>query len=489
MSFLAVLLLATHVYATTTIGIDMGSESFQMGYGSIKQRRSKLIESEDGDESWPSSISFKNAQATVTDKEDDSIRYFTPLIGAPANTTYTIPNYELVQDEDRVLIQTGEQKLSPELLASHVLDYAKSTAEQVFDEEIKDVVLTVPAHWTRIQRQSLLAAAKPAKLNVLSLINENTAAALSYGLNRWDDITDHYVLFYNIGASYTQCSIVRYSLADKFINKKLNKKVENIEVIGTEVNPLFNGRILDERYAEALKIPLAQAQQKKHNLVDKKEIADFEFSWRQIEHMLTDPIDNVLFSNNLTLLNVTHFELLGGATKIPKIRENLADYFGLEKFESELEEGAAALGAALFASNMTDPDELKPIWLSEALPGSVEATFIGEGFEKRSTIFKRGSLFGARKRIKIMSNNDIFVKLHHVIGQEETLLDEYNVTGIFDSSQFYSANMTNYFTFQIDQNGFPGLIEAENKWNKIFNKTYEYEVRVEKKEEVPSEYG
>ena len=104
--------------------------------------------------------------------------------------------------------------------------------------------------------------------------------------------------------------------------------------------------------------------------------------------MLTDPIDDVLFSNNLTLLNVTHFELLGGATKIPKIRENLASYFGLEKFESALEDGAAALGAALFASNITDPDEVKPIWLSDVLPGHVDATFIGEGFTKRSTVFK-----------------------------------------------------------------------------------------------------
>ena len=115
---------------------------------------------------------------------------------------------------------------------------------------------------------------------MLSLINENTAAALSYGLNRWDNVTDHYVLFYNIGASYSQVSIVRYSLADKVINKNYKKAVEYIEVLGTEVNPLFNGRILDEQYAKALDSPLAQAQEKKHNLVDKKEIADFEFSWR-----------------------------------------------------------------------------------------------------------------------------------------------------------------------------------------------------------------
>ena len=200
--------------------------------------------------------------------------------------------------------------------------------------------------------------------------------------------------------------------------------------------------------------------------------------------MLTDPIDNVLFSNNLTLLNVTHFELLGGATKIPKIRDNLADYFGLEKFESQLEEGAAAQGAALFASNLTDPDELKPIWLSDVLPGHVDAKFIGEGFEKTSTVFKERTTLGARKRIKIMSNYDVLVKLYHVIGEEETLLDEYDVSGILDSSQFYNANMTNYFTFQIAQNGFPILLEAENKWNKVFNKTYEYKKEKNAGEEI-----
>ena len=98
-----------------------------MGYGRIKLRKSQLIESEDTIDSWPTAISLKNDQATVTDKADNSIRYFTPLIGAPSNTTYTIPNFELVKDEDRVVIQLGEEKITPELLASHVLDYAKST--------------------------------------------------------------------------------------------------------------------------------------------------------------------------------------------------------------------------------------------------------------------------------------------------------------------------------------------------------------------------
>jgi len=58
----------------------------------------------------------------------------------------------LVEDEDRAVIQSGDQKIPPELLASHILNEAKDTAEVVLDEEVKDVVLTVPAHWNRIQR-------------------------------------------------------------------------------------------------------------------------------------------------------------------------------------------------------------------------------------------------------------------------------------------------------------------------------------------------
>lgn len=97
-----------------------------------------------------------------------------------------------------------------------------------------------------------MSAAEAAKLNVLALIHENTAAAFYYGIDRFDNETDHYALFYNIGASDLEVSLAKYNVAIKKTGKKTSKSLENVEVLAHAWDEGVGGRTFDALLAEEL---------------------------------------------------------------------------------------------------------------------------------------------------------------------------------------------------------------------------------------------
>jgi molecular chaperone DnaK (HSP70) len=188
---------------------------------------------------------------------------------------------------------------------------------------------------------------------------------------------------------------------------------------------------------------------------------EFESVWQSLAGSLTAPVDKALQDAGITLSEINHFELLGGQAAIPKIREQLSTYFGVSELTQKLDQFAMAKGAALYASNLTNPEEIRPLWLSEKLPGHVEATFQGVNITKTKTVFSEGSIAGQKKRIKIPSNFDLVAELKHFVDGKVAQHDIYNVTGIRDSAELYKefkANMTNLLVFQIDASGFPQLV-------------------------------
>jgi molecular chaperone DnaK (HSP70) len=131
---------------------------------------------------------------------------------------------------------------------------------------LKDCVITVPAFFNRAQRATIMAAASAAKLNVLNLIHENTAAALYYGAERFDEKKEHFAIFYNLGSSYLQVCLAKYTVAEKQISKLSKKTVEAIEILAHSWDEEIGGRTFDAVLARHILDQFPTAKRNDKNL-------------------------------------------------------------------------------------------------------------------------------------------------------------------------------------------------------------------------------
>ncbi len=135
-----------------------------------------------------------------------------------------------------------------EQLIAMILKNIKEHASKQAGSEIRDCVLTVPADWGISARTTLVNSAYIADLAVLSLITDNTAAALNYAMTRNDNESFN-IMIYNLGSQKLQVSVVRFY---GYNNTESNKTIESIEILGHETSSEFGGYTMDEKIAEVL---------------------------------------------------------------------------------------------------------------------------------------------------------------------------------------------------------------------------------------------
>ena len=130
-----------------------------------------------------------------------------------------------------------------EELIAMILKYGKKLSETQAGGTVRDCVITIPSYFDYIQRKMMIDAAELAGLSVLQLVHENTAAATMYGVDRNDTAQDHYVLFYNMGGTDTEVSVVKYStMADP---SQQNKIFEHVEILAEASDSHLGGEDLD----------------------------------------------------------------------------------------------------------------------------------------------------------------------------------------------------------------------------------------------------
>ena len=497
------------------IGIDLGSEFFKI---SLIQPGKKLeiVENVQSSRTTPTLIAFTEdarlmgaeAHSRASTKPDSVLPFFLRLLGVAGNDTQArnwvneeFITMKLEEDEARVTLKAvvREQKFSMEDLVAMIFELAKSMSEIYSKGAIKDCAVTVPPYWTRTQRQLLIQTAEAAKLHVLSLVHENTAAALYYGVDRNDTETPHYALFYNLGASKLQVTLARYTAVQKKFS--VHKTVENIEVLahawdeevgGNRMDAILAGSLADafmkktninpRTSPKSMLTLLSQSNKAKRVLSASKTFhvfldpfmqgqalnvhldrANFEELLQPITKKLIKPIESVLKEANLTISEIDSLEIIGGVTRIPKIQEILKDFYGKELGQHLNGDEAMAHGTALFAANLTRDIQVKPIWLSDVLPYAVRMKLVGkEGdMEKGAEIIKKWGKLGGKKLISVTYSKSLTCTLIAEYPTGDMPILAYNITGVEEFAKKHSADPVIYLTFGVDSSGIPGLVSAE----------------------------
>lgn len=273
-----------------------------------------------------------------------------------------------VSENDGILVRIDDETVSPEEISSLILGRIKTIAEAALEEPVSRAVITVPAYFSNSQREATKRAAEMAGLTVERIVNEPTAAALAYGLDKLDE--KQTVAVYDFGGGTFDLSI-------------LQMRNGLFEVVSTAGDTRLGGDDLDravlERVADELDLRdlspdenatlLAAAREAKESLSDKEECMlrlpffrdgdSFELSLTkaELESVIapivdrTKPICQRAFAEakNKGLDEVDHLILVGGSTRIPLVRRKLEGWFGLKPNLSQHPDEAIALGASIQA--------------------------------------------------------------------------------------------------------------------------------------------
>lgn len=321
---------------------------------------------------------------------------------------------------------------------------------------IKDCVLTVPSYATQHERRALLDAAALADLNVLSLIDETTAAALHFGMDKMEE-EPKIIVFYNLGASALQVSVVRYfSYPRKESKYGKEKTVGALEVLGKAWDSTLGGNALDHLIVEHLveefshhykgdknirdnaramtKLRL-QANKIKHVLSANTEIPIYMDSLfddvplntqmtrsklESLAHELMErsvkPIETALQRANVTLAEVDEIELIGGGMRVPKIQEEISSYLGEDiNLGMHLNsDESMALGAAFYGANISTAFKVRHVGLTDVNPFAIDISLNDlepnkweEEWSKNAQMFKAFGKVGVKKTIAFTHDRDV----------------------------------------------------------------------------------
>ena len=395
--------------------------------------------------------------------------------------------FEPLYNETRsgVCLSVDGKEFTPEELVAMVLTHAKDiTAAYGVTAPVKDCVLTVPAFYTQHERRALLDAAELAELNVLALINENTAAALHFGIDRIDTTPVNY-LFYNMGAGSLQVSVVRYlSYPHKVSKYDKAKTVGAFEVLSSAWDATLGGASFDARlvdfmadefnavwnkargstdkdvrnFPKSMAKLMIQANKVKEVLSANSEIPVFidalqddinyqtHISRAKFEEMCHDllvragkPIEQALKLANITLEELDAVELIGGAMRVPKVQEAISHVLGNGKLELGMHlnsDESMALGAAFHGANVSTSFKVRHVGMADVntFPIAVDMTDLEVGKEEKKS---GGGLFGIGKKksedAKKKSNDDdawakhaTIFKLGSKLGVKKTIAFSYD---------------------------------------------------------------
>ena len=363
----------------------------------------------------------------------------------------------------------------------------------------KDVVLTVPCFATQRERQALLDAAALADLNVLTLIDENTAAALQYAMDKTfadaenKESKDELFLFYNMGASALQVSVVHFFSYEQPQKYGKAKRVPAVQVLGKAWDETLGGLAFDHLLVEYLadtfnaewrkakndesldirtkprammKLRL-QANKVKHVLSANTDIPVYmdalqddlplstHLSREKLEELAaplleraTQPVHKALQAANKTLADVTGVELIGGGMRIPRIQAELTK---LLQDSSELELGlhmnadeSMALGAAFGGANISTAFRVRHVGLTDINPFAMKVTLTDmeeqeEPWNKETTVFKAFGKMNIKKTIAFSHDRDVACSLDYVDDESDLLpagsehgLARYRISGVDD---------------------------------------------------------
>ena len=442
------------------IGIDLGTTNSCVAV--MEGGKSKVIENAEGDRTTPSVIAYSDDGETLVGQPAKR-----QAVTNPSNTLFAIKRligrqykdkvvqkdikmvpYEIIEaDNGDAWVQVNGEKMSPPQISAQILMKMKKTAEDFLGEEVKEAVVTVPAYFNDSQRQATKDAGKIAGLDVKRIINEPTAAALAYGMDKKSG--DSTVAVYDLGGGTFDISIIEIAETDG---------EHTFEVLSTNGDTFLGGEDFDLRLidyladefkkesgmdlhndplalqrlkeaAEKAKIELSSAQQTEVNLpyitadasgpkhlVQKLTRAKVESLVEALVEKTLAPVKTALQDADLDASKIDDVILVGGQTRMPLVQQKVADFFGQEARKDVNPDEAVAVGAAIQAAVLSG--DVNDVLLLDVTPLSLGIETLGgvasSLIDKNTTIpTKKTQVFSTA------DDNQTAVPIHVVQGERK----------------------------------------------------------------------
>jgi len=485
------------------IGIDLGTTNSCVAIP--QSGTTKIIENAEGARVTPSYVSFKDGaekhMVGNAAKRQSATKRFMGHKASDAVVKNCNVSYKITKagngDVRFTITQDGKEKqVSPEECASIILQKLKQTAEDYLGEKVTKAVITVPAYFNDAQRQATKDAGKIAGLEVLRIINEPTAAALAYGMDKKQG--DRTIAVYDLGGGTFDVSIIEIAEVDgdhqfevlatngdtflggedfdEALIQHLIKTFKKEQSIDLGKDPLAMQRLKEA--AEKAKIELSSAMQTEVNLPYitagqdgpkhlniKLTRSEFESLVKDLVQRSTKPCETALKDANLKASDVNDVILVGGQTRMPLVQETVQKLFGKAPKRDVNPDEAVAMGAAIQAAVLTG--DVKDVLLLDVTPLSLGLETMGgimtKLIEKNTTIpTKKSQVFSTA------DNNQTAVTIHVLQGERDVASGNKSL-GRFDLADIPPAprGMPQIeVTFDIDANGILNVSAADKATGK-----------------------
>lgn len=398
------------------IGIDLGTTNSCVAF--MDGNQAKVVENQEGYRTTPSVVSFTENQVCVGlvakrqifNKKSEVIFSIKRLMGKKFSEIKDIKSYPfkiLKSKNDNVCLKIGKKKISPQEISSYILKKIKSSVEDYLGEEIKDVVITVPAYFNDAQRNSTKEAGLIAGLNVKRIINEPTAAALAFGLDKKID-NDKKIAVYDLGGGTFDISIIELADVDGEKQFEVLSTNGNTSLGGDDFDNAIVEYILDdfkkkENYdlkkegfslirlkeeAEKAKIELSSLKETEINIpfiVNKEgniKHLHIKITRAKLANIVSnlikktiEPCKVALKDAKLKTGDIDEIILVGGMTRMIPIQEEVEKFFGKKPKKNVNPDEAVAIGAAIQGQILSG--QRKDILLLDVTPLSLGIETLG----------------------------------------------------------------------------------------------------------------
>jgi len=478
------------------IGIDLGTTNSCVAV--MEGGSWKVIENSEGDRTTPSIVAFtkdgevlagQSAKRQAVTNPQNTFFAVKRLIGrrfddAVVQKDIPMTPYQIVKaDNGDAWVEVQGKKTAPPEISARVLMKMKKTAEDYLGETVSDAVITVPAYFNDAQRQATKDAGRIAGLNVKRIINEPTAAALAYGLDKKG--ADRKIAVYDLGGGTFDVSIIEIADVDG---------ERQFEVLATNGDTFLGGEDFDRRVldyiaaefqkesgvdvrkdplavqrlkeaAEKAKVELSSSQQTEVNLpyitadasgpkhlTIKLTRAKLESLVEDLVQRTIEPCRVALKDAGLSMSEVSEVILVGGQTRMPLVQKAVKDFFGKEPRKDVNPDEAVAIGAAIQGGVLAG--DVKDVLLLDVTPLSLGIETLGSVMtkliDKNTTIPTK-----ATQVFSTADDNQTAVTIHVLQGERDRAVDNKSL-GKFDLTDIPSAPRglpQIEVTFDIDANG------------------------------------